>query len=202
MESGSVPVTLVRLGVDAGLNLVVLGDSVKNVSGDVEVVSHLDGVTDTNLELPLRSHDFGVESADLDSSSEAVVKVLLDDGSSEGNGSTSRAVVRTLSTFTRLSLVEPLVGEVNEILLLLSIGINIGVWSLLSLEEDVLLLHTILRTVLSNLIEDGNSLGSVVSSVGGHVRVEALSQDQLMVLTSERIVEDSNRSDDDIGAAS
>ena len=66
VTTSTVPVSLERLGVERGFDSPLFSDSEQEESGHPEMVSHLDTLTRTDLELPLSGHDFGVDTRDLD----------------------------------------------------------------------------------------------------------------------------------------
>lgn len=70
VATSTVPVTLEGLGVERGLDTPLLTDAEKKETGHPEVVSELDTLARTNLELPLGGHDLGVDTRDLDTSVE------------------------------------------------------------------------------------------------------------------------------------
>jgi hypothetical protein len=67
----TVPVTLERLGMEGDLDAPLLGNTNQEITGHPEVVTHRDTFTGTNLELPLRGHDFGIDTGDIDASIKA-----------------------------------------------------------------------------------------------------------------------------------
>jgi len=62
------------------------------------VISHILSLARTDLELPLRRHDFGVDSRNVDSSVEASTVVSLDHVASEDLSSSYTAVIRSLGS--------------------------------------------------------------------------------------------------------
>ena len=78
VASGAVPVTLERLGVEGDLDAPLLGDADEEVAGHPEVVPHGDALARPNLELPLRGHDFGVDTGDVDACIQAGAVVSFD----------------------------------------------------------------------------------------------------------------------------
>ena len=71
VASSAVPVTGQRLGVEGNLNTPLLGKTDEKVTGHPEVVTHLDTLARSDLELPLGRHDLGVDTADLNASIQA-----------------------------------------------------------------------------------------------------------------------------------
>lgn len=66
VTSSTVPVASQRLGVEGDLDAPLLGKANEEVAGHPEVITHLNTLTRSDLELPLRRHDLGVDTADLD----------------------------------------------------------------------------------------------------------------------------------------
>ena len=77
VTSGTVPVTGQRLGVEGNLDTPLLGKADEEVTGHPEVVTHLDTLARSNLELPLGRHNLGVDTADLDTGIQADTVVGL-----------------------------------------------------------------------------------------------------------------------------
>jgi hypothetical protein len=77
VASSTVPVTSQRLGVEGDLDTPLLGKTDEEVAGHPEVVTHLDTLARSNLELPLGRHDLGVDTTDLDTSVQADAVVGL-----------------------------------------------------------------------------------------------------------------------------
>lgn len=71
VATSTIPVTLEGLGVEGDLDVPLLSDADKEVASHPEVVAHGDTLTRANLELPLRGHDLGVDSGDVDTSVKA-----------------------------------------------------------------------------------------------------------------------------------
>ena len=78
VAASTVPVTLERLGVEGNLDLPQLGHTDEEVACHPEVVAHLDTLARADLELPLRRHDLGVDTGDVDASVKAGAVVRLD----------------------------------------------------------------------------------------------------------------------------
>ena len=132
VETGTVPVTGDRLGVDGDLGAELLGDAVEKEAGEPEVIAHLDTQAGTNLELPLAGHNFGVGARDLHTGVQAGLVVSIDDVTGKDLASTDTAVVRTLGS--RIAALRPAIRPVIHI------------------EESVLLLETEPGLVLSVLL--------------------------------------------------
>jgi len=77
VASSTVPVTGQRLGVEGNLDTPLLGKTDEEVTGHPEVITHLDTLAGTNLELPLGRHDLGVDTTDLDARVQADAVVSL-----------------------------------------------------------------------------------------------------------------------------
>jgi len=125
-------------------------------AGNPEVVTDVDTLDGSDLELPLRGHDLGVGAANLDTGVEAGLVVGLDDVATKDLGGTDTAVVGSLgSGETGLGPAE---------------GVAIGV------EERVLLLDAEPGLVLLDLLKDLVGLVARVGGVGGAIVVEGLMQ--------------------------
>lgn len=79
VASGTVPVALERLRVEGDLDIPLLGNAYKEVAGHPEVVAHGDTLARADLELPLRGHDLGINTGDVDACVEASAVVRLDE---------------------------------------------------------------------------------------------------------------------------
>jgi len=90
VASSTVPVALEGLGVEGDLDTPLLGNTDKEVASHPEVVTHLDALTRANLELPLRRHNLGIDTADVDTRVEAGTVVRLDQVPSEDLSGTLR----------------------------------------------------------------------------------------------------------------
>ena len=98
MASSTVPVTSERLRVERNGNTPFLSYSDQKEPGHPEVVSHVLTLARTDLELPLRGHNFGVDTRDVYSSVQASTVVSFDHVTSENFSSSDSTVVRTLRT--------------------------------------------------------------------------------------------------------
>lgn len=79
VASGTIPVALEGLGVEGDLDAPLFGNTDEEIPGHPEVVTHGDTFTGANLELPLRGHNLGVDTADVDARVEAGTVVSLDE---------------------------------------------------------------------------------------------------------------------------
>lgn len=87
----TVPVTLLEwFGMERYLNTPLFGYTDKEEAGHPEVVTHRDTLTGANLELPLRRHDLGVDTGNINTSVEACTVVSLDQITSEDFASALR----------------------------------------------------------------------------------------------------------------
>jgi hypothetical protein len=73
----TIPVALKRLRMEGDLDTPLLCDADKEVAGYPKLISHGNTLTGPDLELPLRRHDFCVDTADPDASIEAGTIVSL-----------------------------------------------------------------------------------------------------------------------------
>ena len=84
VASCTVPVArLEGLGMERYLDTPLFGHTDEEEAGHPKVVTHRDTLTGTNLELPLRGHDLGVDTRDVDTSVEACAVMGLDQITSE-----------------------------------------------------------------------------------------------------------------------
>ena len=67
VATSTIPVTLKRLRVEGDLDAPLLSDADQKIASHPEVISHINTLAWTNLELPLRRHDFSVDARDLNS---------------------------------------------------------------------------------------------------------------------------------------
>ena len=77
VAASAIPVTLEGLGVERDLDAPLLGNTDEEVASHPEVVTHGNALARTNLELPLRGHDLGVDAANVDASVQACAVVGL-----------------------------------------------------------------------------------------------------------------------------
>lgn len=90
VAASTVPVTLEGLGVEGDLDIPLLGNTDEEVTSHPEVITHGDTLTRSDLELPLRGHDLGVDTRDVDTGVEASTVVGFDQVTSEDLTSTCR----------------------------------------------------------------------------------------------------------------
>lgn len=98
MTSRSIPL-FEDLRVVADHNAMLFGDSHEEISGNPEMVTHLDTSAWSNLELPLAWHDLCVCTRDVDTSVETSLVVSIGNSSSKAYVGSDRAVVWTLRTW-------------------------------------------------------------------------------------------------------
>ena len=98
MASSTVPFTSERFRVERNGNTPFFSYTNQQESCHPQVISHILSLARTDLELPLRRHDFGVDSRDVDSSVEAGTVVSLDHVASEDLSSSYTAVIRSLGS--------------------------------------------------------------------------------------------------------
>ena len=162
--SGPVPVTLDWLGVKGDVHAEVFGDAFEQPPRDPELVGDFDGVENSDLELPLAHHHFGVSAFDADSGAQAGQGVSFDDVTAGHLVATDTAVVGTLGC-----------GVTN-------FGPTVGT---AVLEEGVLLLDTEhgLEARVLLVRRDGEVTG--VGGVWGHVGVEHFAHHENVVGTTQ-----------------
>lgn len=167
VATSSVPVTGDGLGVERDLDTPLLGHSDEEVTGEGEVVTHLDTLARADLELPLGGHDLGVDTRDVDTGVEAGAVVSLDEVTGKDLTGTSTTVVRALGTR------ETSLGPAER--------------TVVHVKERVLLLETEPRLLSGNLGHDLVALVSVVGLIGGAIVVVALGKNDDVVTTTERV---------------
>jgi hypothetical protein len=77
VATSTIPVALKRLRMEGDFDTPLLCDAGKEVAGYPELVSHGNTLARSDLELPLRGHDFCIDTADPDTSIEAGTVVSL-----------------------------------------------------------------------------------------------------------------------------
>jgi len=78
VAASAIPVTLQGLGVERHLDAPLLSNPDEEVPRHPQMVTHLDSLTRTDLELPLGGHDLSVDTTDVDPGVEAGSVVGLD----------------------------------------------------------------------------------------------------------------------------
>lgn len=142
------------------------------------MVAQLDAIAGSDLELPLRRHDLGVGTRDLDAGVQASLVVRLDDVALDDLSSADTTVVGSLGSWE--TVCRPAIGTVVEV------------------EQGVLLLKTEPGVVLGMLLHQLGGLMAVVELVGRPVGVPALGEDDDVGRATERIGEDGDRPEVDI----
>jgi len=179
VAASTVPVALKRLGVEGNGNTEVLSDTVKEVTGDSQLITHGDTSAGTNLVLPLRGHNLSVDTRDLNASEKTSLVVSLDNVTAVDFAVTDTAVVRTLGS--RETTNRPAVGVAKVI------------------KKSVLLLDTEPNVSILVSLHELSALMSVVGTVGGTIGVVALSENNDVITKSKGIRVDGDGSQVDIG---
>ena len=94
----AVPVALHRLRLERDDHAVFLGDAVKQVTGHVQVVAHLEQTRGTDLELPLAGHDLRVDSCELETRRQAGIDMIVGNFAAENAIRAGTAVVGALGS--------------------------------------------------------------------------------------------------------
>jgi hypothetical protein len=97
VKAGTVPVTGDGLGVPGYAGTEILSDAGKEEASSPKVVTHLNTLARTDLELPLTRHNLSVGARDLDTGVQAGLVVGLDDVTEDNLATADTAVVRTLT---------------------------------------------------------------------------------------------------------
>ena len=159
-----------------------LGNTVKDVPGDPQIISHTDTLARTDLVLPLSRHNLSVGSSDLDSSVDASLVVGNFDITTESVLSTGSAVVGSLG------LGSSLLGETK--------GTTIGG------EHGVFLLDTEPRLEVLDLVHNFVALLAGVGSDGGAINLVLIAPDEDVGVSTEGVLVDPARTDPDLRVVS
>ena len=130
------------------------------------------------MELPLRGHNFGIDTRDLDTGVQAGLVVGFNDVTAEDLAGTDTAVVWSLRS--RKTILRP------------------AVWPVVGAKESVFLLETEPGLMLFVSVHQPSSLMTIIELVGAAVMVPGLAHDKDVVATTERIGEDGNGAKVDI----
>jgi len=180
VATGTVPLSLGQgLGVERGGDTPLLTDPQQEEPSHPEVVTHLDTLAGSDLELPLSGHDLGVDTRDLDPSVKTSAVVSLDEITGKDLAGSDSAVVRTLRGG------EPTLGP--------TVRLTIRV------EQGVLLLETEPGLVLLGQVHVLLAQVPVVVGGGGTVGEVTSTEDQDVVSSTERIREDGTGPQKDVG---
>lgn len=193
VAAGAIPLGE-KLGSERHDYIVVLSNTLDEVTRDPQVVTDIDTSAGSDLILKLTGHDFDVGSRNVDASIEASLVVSVSDSTSKADVGTNGAVVGTLSAgVTIVGPSEGLLGELGSVS-----------------QEGVLLLDTIPGLFGGNFGVVPNLVG-VVSEVGiGRnellqsvvLPVPGLAHNNYVVAASEGISEVGNGSQGDLGLLS
>ncbi|KAF1755782.1 hypothetical protein GCK72_012232 [Caenorhabditis remanei] len=134
MATSSIPVSLDRLTIERGDHSELLGDTLKQVAGHPQLVSHLDSLAWSDLELPLSWHHLGVGSGDLDAGVKASAVMGFDDVATVYLVGSDTAVVWPLWSWE--SVLWP------------------SEWMSVNVEKSVLLFHTEPWVLVGSLLHD------------------------------------------------
>jgi len=96
--SSAVPVSGHGLGVEGHHDSEIFGDSLEDISGDPEVITHVDSLSGTDLILPLCRHDLGICTGHPDAGIQAGSVVSLNNIATVNTVGTNTAVVGTLGS--------------------------------------------------------------------------------------------------------
>lgn len=182
VASGSIPVSLDWFTVEGGDDSKLLSDTLKQVTGDPQLISHLNSLAWSNLELPLSWHDLGVGSRDLDTGVKAGTVVSLNDVTSVDLVGSNSTVVWSLWSWE--SVLWP------------------SEWMSIDIEKSVLLLHSEPWVLVGGLLHD--LLASDTEVGGGWLLlvIVGLAHHQLVLSLPEWIWIDGNWLQVDIGVGS
>ena len=164
VETSSVPVAWDWLRVEGDLGSKLLSNAAEEETGEPKLVTHLDTVTWTDLELPLCWHDLGVGTRDLDAGVQAGLVVSLDDVTAENLAGTDTAIVWTLWSWVTVDWP--------------------SVWAVRHVEESVLLLKTEPWLLVLVRLHELSGLMTVVELVWGSVGIPALAKNEDVWVTA------------------
>merc|ERR1712060_370606 len=183
----SVPV-LEELGCEGDGHVVVFSNALQNIARHMELITHGNADTRSNLVLPLAWHDLGVGARDLDASVEASTVVGISNDTTEAVVSANGAVVRSLGS--GISVVRPSKGPGGELSLCTDESV------LLLDSEPGLLLGTGIEDLLGVVAEV--SVGGLEFRAGSILPSESLGHDEDVVTLAEGVSEDSAWLHDDL----
>ena len=172
VHTGTVPVSGDRLGVQRDHYVKIFGDSVQEIPGHPEIISHVDSFARSYLELPLGGHNFGILTGDVDSRVEAGAVVGFDDITTEHTIGADSAIVRTLGA--------------GETILGPSEGVIVGI------EKSPLLFHAEPGMLISGSVHGIETLVTVVSFGGLLVVLVGFAHDKFVVAETEGIFVEGN----------
>jgi len=120
VETGTVPVTWDWFGMEGDLDTEFFGDTVEEIAGHPEMVTHLDTDAWTDLEFPLGRKNLSVDTRNLDTRVQARLVVSLDDITAVDVSGTDSTIVWTLWAWetTLWPAIWPSIGVKESIFLL------------------------------------------------------------------------------------
>ena len=200
VASRTVPVTLLEwLGMERYLDTPLFGYTNEEEAGHPEVVTHRDTLAGTNLELPLRRHDLGIDTRYINTGVEACAVVSLDQITSEDFASALRQAGETRGWRTErrgiLRTNTTIIGTLGA----WEASLGPTEWLVIRIKEGVLLLETEPGLVLLDGVHHLLGMMTVVSPVGSTVVVVGLGEDEDVIATTEGIPEDGGWAKVDIG---
>ena len=169
VAASAVPLTRHSLRVHRHIHTPFLSDTVEQVAGHREVVTHLNALARTDLELPLRWHHFSVDARVVDTGVKACTVVSLDNITTHDTARADTTVVRTLRS-----------GET---------ALGPAIRTAISAHKRVLLLNTKPAMLVLALLKDLRSVVAVVGFVRRAIIVVALGQNEHVVAATEGIRE-------------
>jgi len=179
VAAGTIPVACKGFRVERNLDTPLFGNTDEEVASHPKMVAHGDAFTWTDLELPLGWHNLGVDTADVDLCVEASTVVGFDEIAGENFAGTSTTVIRALGAWE--TAFRPTIG------------------STVNIEQSIFLLETEPRDFGLRFIHNFFRVVTIVGPVGSTIIVVALGEDEDIVTTTERILEDSGGAQVDIG---
>ena len=200
VEAGSVPVALDGFGFEGDLDAEFFGYAVQDEAGHPELVAHYQGSTffpkekkkkkkkkekptlnsiaRTNLKLPLRRHNLGIDTGDLDARIQTGAIMSLHDIATVDFPRPDTAVVRTLSP--RVPILGPSVGPI------------------IHAQQRVFLLETEPEILAGVGFHQTVGVVAVVELVGGTVGIVGLAEDEDVVPSAEGVRVDGDGAEVDV----
>jgi len=182
VESGAVPVAWDGLWMEGDFDAEFFCDTVEEVTGHPEVVTHFDANTGSDLEFPLRWKDLGVDTRDLDTGVQTTLVVGFDYVAAVDVASSDGTIVGAL--WTGETTLWPAVGPAGCV------------------KEGVFLLETEPRDLVLVGLHVSVALMAVIVLVGSSVWVPGLAENKNVWEFADRIWEDGYWAQVDIGVVS
>jgi hypothetical protein len=183
--------------VERDLGTPLFGNTDEEIASHPQVVAHGDTLAGTHLELPLRWHNFGIDTADVDPRVEASTVMCFNEITGKNFSGTYTRVIRSL-----LQLYEWKVHTSTAVVRTLWAGettFGPTVRASVSIKQSVLLLETEPRDVIFGGVHGLFRVMAVVSSVRGAVVIVTLRENEDIVAAAEGVLENGSGTQVDVG---